>query len=105
MTPSDAAIRAALVRWTRAKLRRMEFTLADRGSETWERLRPQAAALVAELVNAEAALLALGNAAMLAQVSADCPVCGHAISVVEGKIVTHFGKDHATVCPASEQPA
>lgn len=58
MTDLEAAVAA----WTRARLRWLEFSMSEVGSDAFRRLLPERAARQQEMAKAETALLRLGMA-------------------------------------------
>jgi hypothetical protein len=62
---TERTIRYAVARWTRARLRWIEFTMAEVGSEEYRRLFPEIAQRKKDLGHAETALLRLGTGLLL----------------------------------------
>jgi hypothetical protein len=65
--PPDRVIRAAVLRWTRAKHRWLEFALAEVGSDVYRKLLPQCGARRREELASAASLIRVGNRLLLAR--------------------------------------
>lgn len=65
-TPSEKALRSAVLRWVRAEMKWSEFAMADVGGEAYHRLFPKANLRLRKARLARAKLLALGMRLMLA---------------------------------------